>query len=360
MLLGAARPDIAALRQSVTDLSASATEHNTQLAHRRARRYWIVFASAYPDLAADPCDVAHLQLFISFLVHNNKTHSNIVQILGGVGASTCDSRWAATRSHPAITSLLAGIHRTQQEHNHLSRGPPRRSDIITPDTLLTILDRVDPMAPDALLFTTVALAAFDRLFRLCELLEPNPRRDGATPHNRGRKRILFSSLTHSADGDASFYLPATKNDATGRGSLVTFLRRTPATALCAASALHHFGTIRSMPEYGASPYLFAMTDGRLPTMGWFLRWLHRVTGIDFGSKAFRQGGATWLAEQGYTAEQIQHRGRWSSRAWQRYVQVDAYLAAVLQRQADVAAARSHPASLHLFASSDDSPSVHRG
>ena len=187
MLLGAARPDIAALRQSVTDLSASATEHNTQLAHRRARRYWIVFASAYPDLAADPCDVAHLQLFISFLVHNNKTHSNIVQILGGVGASTCDSRWAATRSHPAITNLLAGIHRTQQEHNHLSRGPPRRSDIITPDTLLTILDRVDPMAPDALLFTTVALAAFDRLFRLCELLEPNPRRDGATPHNRGRK-----------------------------------------------------------------------------------------------------------------------------------------------------------------------------
>ena len=68
------------------------------------------------------------------------------------------------------------------------------------------------------------------------------------------------------------------------------------------------------------PQLWLKADGTIPLRAWFIKHLRHYFGTDIAGQSLRAGGATAMAEAGAVPELIKGAGRWSSIAFERYIQ----------------------------------------
>src|ERR1700676_3284427 len=68
------------------------------------------------------------------------------------------------------------------------------------------------------------------------------------------------------------------------------------------------------------PQLWLKTDGTIPLHAWFIKHLRHYFGTDIAGQSLHTGGATAMAEAGAISELIKGAGRWSSIAFECYIQ----------------------------------------
>ena len=180
-------------------------------------------------------------------------------------------------------------------------------------------------AGDALLFRLILRLGFFNLHRLAELTDP----DKPVPEEvQARKRITLASVSSSSQRSPantplwySYFLAYHKVDTRGKRSSHVFLNAEPdLTSDDPTLCFHEYLAYRRTFAH-SNPWLLVRSTGQVPTRSWFLaRLRHQLSRPELGSKCLRAGGATRLAQRGWTERSLKYKGRWSSIAFKLYIQ----------------------------------------
>ncbi|CCO37674.1 hypothetical protein RSOLAG1IB_00012 [Rhizoctonia solani AG-1 IB] len=164
---------------------------------------------------------------------------------------------------------------------------------------------------DDCLFLALLSVGFHGLHRLGELCWPNDK------ENRSYRRLIPRHSVRVEDAAFSYVLPAHKADPGFNGSHIRIVKRWDSI-----DPLPIFNRYLSARDNRFPGFLELWLDskGRTPTKQWFQSYLRRFCAPDITGHSLRSGGATALALLGVPDSYIQKIGRWSSDAWQGYVQ----------------------------------------
>ena len=164
---------------------------------------------------------------------------------------------------------------------------------------------------DDLLTTSIIFTGFHALMHLGEL---------TLLDNDAKRSFLKTILHHTVivtPSTFSFTLPSHKADRFFDGN--TVLLETRLGTLCPVKPLIAYLAARDA-LYPLHPQLWLTSAGSPPTYSWIVRRLKSALGDDVAGHSLRSGGATALAIAGTPDDHIQARGRWSSNAYQIYIQ----------------------------------------
>ncbi|KAF5342975.1 hypothetical protein D9758_013667 [Tetrapyrgos nigripes] len=146
--------------------------------------------------------------------------------------------------------------------------------------------------------------------RLGELVWPD-----TIAHRELRKVVMRASLITQPDHIA-FILPTHKSDQQFDGNKIVV--KATGEEDCPVKLVNRY--IESRDHlFPAHPNLFARKDGSILTRQWFIRRLRHYFPEDVAGHSLRSGGATHYALEGYSWEEIQTLGRWSSEAFRLYI-----------------------------------------
>jgi hypothetical protein len=185
---------------------------------------------------------------------------------------------------------------------------------------------------DERLFAALIVTLFFNISRGAECVVP-----GHVAVQRYNKIPLYGN-TSCSKRKVSIRIMSTKT-AQFRTFDLTFDREnTPDWALHAL-----FLYVRARGAFGsgllAFPELFLRADGVSPTTSWLMRMVKRALGNEYTIHGIRAGGATRMAEEGYSAFEIQLAGRWTSDAFLAYIDETPSLAKALARKGNLPQAR---------------------
>lgn len=173
-----------------------------------------------------------------------------------------------------------------------------------------------------LLVTMMTIGLFG-LMRSGELCWPNE------PEAQSWTKIVFRSGVTQGEDWVGLRLKFMKNDRFYQGSDVFVKARNDGADpvaifrryLAARDARHH-----------AHPALFLLESGNVPTRSWFIPSLKLALGDDLSGHSFRAGGATLMAMEGFSEDQIRKAGRWKSEAFRLYIRNNELLSYALRSQ----------------------------
>ncbi len=208
----------------------------------------------------------------------------------------------------------------------VSGSPANRKLPVDPHLLLLIKDKLDPSAPQDVLFWACSLTMFFCLLRKSNVMPNSLSSFNPSKHLcRGDFRIQPEGLSHGIllavrwtkslqDKHRQLLLP------------LPFLRNhplCPVTAITAALSLTPWAPLTAPafllpgPNRSYKPILYR---GFLAQFRRVLRSL----GLDdhvFATHSFRRGGATWALTQGLSADVIRLLGDWKSTAYTAYLEL---------------------------------------
>jgi hypothetical protein len=186
----------------------------------------------------------------------------------------------------------------------------RKRALTTDDLQLVIHHYRVSSSHDDLLFVAMLVTGFFRLLRLGELAFPD---DSSLQNWRKvvRRNTLKVLPTHY-----EFILPGHKADRYFEGNKIII----PASrfGLHPHRLFSRYLSSRDTLHPVASP-LWLTASGSVPTRSFFLSRLRLFFHNDIAGQSMRAGGATALAEHGYSPYIIQASGRWASEAFLIYI-----------------------------------------
>jgi hypothetical protein len=169
---------------------------------------------------------------------------------------------------------------------------------------------------DDLLFISQLLIVFHGLLRLSELCFPDH-----LAIQDFSKISLRSSVQWLPDA-FSFWLPSHKTDPTFKGSHIIIQQ------MCQSPNLHS-AFVKYLQTHDQSfvfnPELWLHANGTVLTCSWFIKHLTRFFPKNIAGQSLRSGRATNLAICAVTPHLIQAAGRWTSDAFQAYIQKNPFL-----------------------------------
>lgn len=133
-----------------------------------------------------------------------------------------------------------------------------------------------------------------------------------------RKTILRISFQFSkCKRFACYHLPYSKSDSSFLGTEI-IIRNFENTSACPIKLLMSYLRVRDTNFISSRP-LFITSNGSQPSRSWFLSRFHTFFSKSFSGHSLRSGGATALAQAGYSLDDIKSAGRWSSDAFLIYI-----------------------------------------
>lgn len=163
---------------------------------------------------------------------------------------------------------------------------------------------------DDLLFVSQLLIGFFALMRLGELVFPDDHLIEVQ-----RKLSLRSTLKIN-NKSISFLLPFHKADTKFEGNSILVLSN-PSISNPVPIMKRYISSRDSL--FPNNNILWLRKNGFPPRRKWFLDRLRKVCGQDVGGHSIRSGGATFLAQCGFSMDTIQALGRWSSDTFKIYI-----------------------------------------
>lgn len=128
---------------------------------------------------------------------------------------------------------------------------------------------------------------------------------------------------------ATIQLPYMKNDRYYEGSRTIIASRKDLGPLDPVIILQRYLLVRDQ-THGGHTSLFVVAKGSIPLRSWFIRNLRDKLGKEYAGHSLRSGGATWMAMEGKTEEEIKRAGRWRSDAFLSYIRKNVELARALE------------------------------
>jgi hypothetical protein len=146
--------------------------------------------------------------------------------------------------------------------------------------------------------------------RLGELVFPNDH-SLDSPRKQSRRDTL-----EMKSNSVSFQLPYHKADCFYEGSKIIVLSNpTPTNPVI---LMQRYISSRDS-RFPKNPALWLRENGQPPRRNWFLEKLRQHCGPEVGGHSIRAGGATFLAQNGFSLEIIQGLGRWTSETFRIYI-----------------------------------------
>ena len=252
-------------------------------------------------------------------------HPNTIeQYLGGIGRyfrKAGVSDWEHMRTSSELKEVLDGIRKSYGE-SHCTESKNENS-IMTINTMATLCHKADTLEIDPIdreLFKAILSIGFWGLHRLDELVDAD---EETVRRQRSHRRILLSSvvITKTSEGmELEYWLPGHKADRFGVGNKISLEQYTDDSVCPVRRTMEYL--LRRSEKRLETPAFLVTSEGLVPTRSWFMSRVREYSGCQtWGSKSLRAGGATWLAENGYTESAIKERGRWRSSAYKRYIKV---------------------------------------
>jgi hypothetical protein len=189
------------------------------------------------------------------------------------------------------------------------RNPSQTESTFIPQL---IINKIGHSAPhDDLLFRVQLLTGFHTLLHLGELVFP----DKFILRNY-RKISLRHTVCHLIN-QFSFFLPSHKGDCTFEGNTIVLQKVAMPT-----DPYEPFITYLASRDvlFPLNPELWLTSRGSVPTHHWFMSHLQTFLPSMFAGHSMRSRSVTSLAEAGVNISTIQAVGRWSSDAFQIYIQ----------------------------------------
>ena len=263
----------------------------------------------HPSGSPCPTDEWTLCLFATFLARSVK-HSSIKVYLSVVRSLHIEESFP----DPLVNCLrlrrvVRGIKRTQGS-SQVQRLP------ITDDILMIIFNSLDLSIPDHCMFWAACNLAYFGFLRSAEFTVPN--------------LASFSPALHlgvvdiSVDSDSRpdclrVQIKASKTNPFCKGCFIHIGRGS--FPLCALQAVMAYLVVRGNSGGPLFPFQDGRPLSRALLTGWIRETLARA-GVpgNFSSHSFRIGAATVTAHRGIPDHLIQPLGRWSSNAYQSYIQ----------------------------------------
>lgn len=166
---------------------------------------------------------------------------------------------------------------------------------------------------DEKLFLAMLGMGFAGLHRLGELTIPDSKN-----LFDDRKTILRSLFQFSTCKNFCRYrLPYSKSDSKFLGTEIMF-QNFENTSACPIKLLKSYLRVRDTNFISSTPF-FVTSNGSQPSRSWFLARFHSFFDKSFSGHSLQSGGATALAQAGYSLDDIKSAGRWSSEAFLIYI-----------------------------------------
>jgi len=298
------------LRAEIQRLAEQSVAPKTLRSYHQAQSSFATFRNALgysQDVCANSTQVAE---FIAWLSLQNKSPATIAAYVSGI------SFWHKIQSQPdptktfLITKLISGLRRGNPTHD--SRLPITGRIL---QKLIDILPTVTKSEYESIMYKTGFILAFFGFLRLAEFTCENSKNptqslkaSDVTVLRTGGQRAsaVQISLHHS------------KNNQYGRNQLIALQQVSSPCTLCPVRTVEAYLKVRPqrciafLSHYSKSP----LTRHEFQAM---LRKAIAAAGLEprkYTSHSFRIGAASAAAGAGWTPEQIQNYGRWSSNAFQ--------------------------------------------
>lgn len=282
----------------------SAVAISTSESYSSAMRSWIHFCTIH-EFSTEP-NLDSLSFYVTYMSHFVSPRT-VDSYLSGI-CNKLEPYFPHVRR--VRTSLLVG--RTLKGCKRLHNVAIQRKRALTIEDLdLLTHHYASSQLHNDLLFLAIVTTGFFTLQRLGELVQP----DKLTL--RSARKLPLRHTVQVRDSELEYILPAHKADAFFDGNKI-LLQKTNQIS----DAFRHFTRFlhsrdQLFPYY---PQLFLTSSGSVPTRAWFISRLRKHFPNDVAGHSMRSGGATALALAGVPDDRIQSLGRWSSDAYQTYIQ----------------------------------------
>lgn len=197
-------------------------------------------------------------------------------------------------------------------------------DKIAIKLVFDVSNNVDGLYDD-FLFWTIVLVGVQGLFRLGELVWPDAKDE------QSWRKVMKRVETKSTEEGFTLKLPYMKNDRFFGGSQVTLPPNSCLMGFNPVLALKRYLLLRDA-THGDHLALFIRKNGSIPTRSWFVKRLQAILGKDYAGHSLRAGGATLMAENGFSAVEIMKAGRWRGEVFIIYIRKYPSLENALRRR----------------------------
>ena len=286
---------------------------STRKTYSSAQRKFLDFCQQLGnvDRGGSPCptDEWTLCLFATYLANSLK-HSSIKVYLSAVRSLHIELGFEDPLLNcPRLQRVVRGIKRCQG-----SSGSQRRP--ITKEVMHVIHGALNFHLLDHVMFWAACTLAYFGFLRSSEFTTPSLSAFSASLHLTVQDIALDSRVDPSC---LRVTIKASKTDPFRKGCFVYIGKGS--NPLCAITALNNYLRLRGD---GPGP-LFIMRDGSPLTRSALTVWIRDIiasAGLEgnFSSHSFRIGAATMAARMGIPDHIIKTLGRWSSAAYQIYIQ----------------------------------------
>ena len=223
------------------------------------------------------------------------------------------------------------VRRTWQGCMRMLGTATLRKRALTTDDLKLVIDHYHlSTLHDDLLFLAMLLTGFFALLRLGEMTFPDD------TSLRNWKKVTRRNTVQVTATHYGFLLPGHKADRYFEGNKIIVPSRR--FDLCPIHFFSKYLASRDALHPVASP-LWLTAAGTIPTRSFFINRLRLFFATDVAGQSMRAGGATALAEHGFSPYIIQASGRWASEAFLVYIRKNP---ALLQGFLHSASSSGHP------------------
>jgi hypothetical protein len=294
---------------TVKDLERKGLESRTWNGRNSSEHLWLYFCNAY-KLDSSPSKES-AKLFIAWASRSGYKWSSISHALSAVNRYATHEQWAAIETDLSYRLVKDGAHK---ESNKI---PTIQTKELNINDLVEIRDKTDKESYNGLMFYTLVLIGTSSLHRLGELVDADEKQ-----HRSEAKRILRSSLVNK-NGNYHYRMPSSKTDRFFKGRTKDIDLNFFPQCFEFKKTLERYVAARDAKNPN-SPYLWVTEKGLVPTRSWFVKTIKKILNENYAGHSMRSGGATMMAEQGCSDEQIKDRGGWSTEAFQAYIRNRAF------------------------------------
>jgi hypothetical protein len=233
--------------------------------------------------------------------------------------------------HDLDLRTMVRLGAAKKGHKRIHGGPTRKL-AVTVDLILDVYHNggLDLEKWDDLMLMLAVTMAFTFLWRSCEYVA----KSGAVDEDKVLKvkhvlGVISGGETPAPTGELADELlvfhPGSKGDQRGHGDVNNIYADGNGSPLCPVALFNKARAMRPHHFANGENYLFKLLDGGVldkAAVEWALRSAAMRTGIPvdaISSHSLRAGGATAMWHAGFSAHEIQRRGRWRSDCFKRYI-----------------------------------------
>ena len=300
------------LASHCSHLVEGALAFNSSKTYRQALNTYNLFAHTHNASPDFPTNIQHLAMFIAYLSYRKFAPNSIITYASALSQATLAATGVNLTSHFLYKKLSKSLRKQRQPDSRLPITHPILESLITASV------SVCQSAFESVLFNAAFSLAFHALLRVSEFC--STRQVPSCIRAQHLKVIRSSEVTL-----LKITLPHSKNDQLHQSYTLRLQPLCQARkTVCPVRLMLRYLQIR--PAFQQNQPLFVHFDGSPLTDRQFsyvfracLQFAH-VPGVQaYSSHSFRIGGATALAAQGTTEDQIQIAGRWKSNAYRSYL-----------------------------------------